>query len=1282
MDQAVDGAVVDFLLNPYVTARYVSLDIRGSSYEIVVQLVEVMIEEVTMDTIQIDAPTALHLSGLPSSQSSNYSNSSGTWYASGAVDGSSLYSYDAAHCSHTDQDLNPWWKIDLTSDHCIGKIAIRNPDHLEHDYRLRLQGAVVRAGLREAHLDNPTCGSPVTLYQALINDWIEFTCDSYRPARYVSVNIPRETWLSLAEVMVWPCELHPAALNLTDKPSSQSSTDGSFVADRALDSLPKEPYCSLTIFEMNPWWMVDLESSQCLGQIRVWSYTQGSNFQDAVVRAGLSDNYTENVVCGRQVQASSVFAEFTCDPPVLARYVSVDIPGIATLGLCEVTVATCDFNKEVDGVDFTVVVNPSLLGPTGDNDSVIAVYRVPEEITSNVSFGRQVSTGGSPGLPSGSGEIVDSSLGCAVRLLRLPEEGRLDRTGVFYAETTRNGLTTRIQAVILPKDESTVHIRPVVRTQTTSIGDSAVMEMQNASSPSEDYRWRRSGSDIIEPWNNLLSVSIPNVAKDDEGAYSCFVVNQENEQLHGIMRLIVRDCLPGHWGPPSCLKTCRRCYNGGVCDDESGACVCAPGFSGDNCEQAHGRNVFGKTADQRCPGSTDPHHEACRGRLFCLPDPYGCSCAAGYMGLDCMQECAEGTFGADCKQTCHCASGGTCSKDTGECSNGCEAPNFGSNCQCTTENGVLGLEVTSGDPHQPFVAWQPDACSSGYELTTRDECGNSVSQETILETTYHFITDLKFPLNYRVHFRPLYPGDVKGPEVTFSQTRKPTKAPTEVNSTSVTSTSLSFSWSKPPCGSRGGIITGYTYILTEVGPESVVVIQSVTSQESETIQGLSPLSEYSFQVAANTTAGAGPYSQAQVKMTLAAPPIDDTSSSLAVVGGSVAAAVIMIVMVISVVIVLHKRRSRRKNQPSGVKEDTSLPQINTFEADVTYQVPEPTVEPAPYMSLVDGVVAISSTKPAVQSPISNVGTTQPHPEQLTSQTSENAFVDDYETTLPSLGPYEYDYVDNVVKSSTHAASRESKFKSHPNPTTFQPGAAAYTSVDEGAEKSSTPSDLRNRKPKPPPKPQATDEDTYEVPDSAVYAQSVARKPMPEPHPIPSVSQPADEDVQEQLIQKLFSQLSVRVKELAKYIRKKEQAGQNGFPADFKTLPDGQLRPATVALKPQNKSKNRDADIVVYDHSRVVLEPLHNDPDSDYINACYIDGFLEKNRYIASQGPTESTVGDFWRMVWQMEVDKIIMLTNPVENGKVKCHQYWPDTAGFTQFLDIAVSIVTEDVFPD
>lgn len=42
-----------------------------------------------------------------------------------------------------------------------------------------------------------------------------------------------------------------------------------------------------------------------------------------------------------------------------------------------------------------------------------------------------------------------------------------------------------------------------------------------------------------------------------------------------------------------------------------------------------------------------------------------------------------------------------------------------------------------------------------------------------------------------------------------------------------------------------------------------------------------------------------------------------------------------------------------------------------------------------------------------------------------------------------------------------------------------------------------------------------------------------------------------------------------------------------------------------SLQAENRAKNRYTNILAYDHSRVKLSLVDDDPGSDYINACYI-----------------------------------------------------------------------------
>uniref|UniRef100_A0A672JLR1 Receptor-type tyrosine-protein phosphatase F n=1 Tax=Salarias fasciatus TaxID=181472 RepID=A0A672JLR1_SALFA len=133
---------------------------------------------------------------------------------------------------------------------------------------------------------------------------------------------------------------------------------------------------------------------------------------------------------------------------------------------------------------------------------------------------------------------------------------------------------------------------------------------------------------------------------------------------------------------------------------------------------------------------------------------------------------------------------------------------------------------------------------------------------------------------------------------------------------------------------------------------------------------------------------------------------------------------------------------------------------------------------------------------------------------------------------------------------------------------------------------------------------------------------------------------------------------IPVVDLADHIERLKANDGLRFSQEYESIDPGQQFTWENSNMEVNKPKNRYANVIAYDHSRVVLTSVDG-TSSDYINANYIDGYRKQNAYIATQGPLPETLSDFWRMVWEQRSNTIVMMTRLEEKSRVKCDQYWP-----------------------
>ncbi|KAJ8373768.1 hypothetical protein SKAU_G00043480 [Synaphobranchus kaupii] len=158
---------------------------------------------------------------------------------------------------------------------------------------------------------------------------------------------------------------------------------------------------------------------------------------------------------------------------------------------------------------------------------------------------------------------------------------------------------------------------------------------------------------------------------------------------------------------------------------------------------------------------------------------------------------------------------------------------------------------------------------------------------------------------------------------------------------------------------------------------------------------------------------------------------------------------------------------------------------------------------------------------------------------------------------------------------------------------------------------------------------------------------------------------------------------IKVSNFETYLTKLQADSNYLLSEEYEDLKDvGRNQPLDSALLPENRGKNRYNNILPYDSTRVKLSHVDDDPCADYINASYIPGNNFRREYIATQGPLPGTKDDFWKMVWEQNVHNIVMVTQCLEKGRVKCDHYWPFDQDPLYYGDLIVQMLSESELPE
>ncbi|XP_071811276.1 uncharacterized protein [Apostichopus japonicus] len=1095
--------------------------------------------------------------------------------------------------------------------------------------------------------------------------------------------------------------------------------------------------------------------------------------------------------------------------------------------LCALDTGVCGNNQCKDGwrgTNCQYESNPQYVAvvrspvATTTNPTTIEVYTGGSQ-TANVTFDKAVLLPGGADSPGymftlNSPRVPDeamTNINSEPATLTLPTTMETAaRTGIYTITVTEDESPAVAWRVLVTNENAT--IKALEYSTGASMGDNVTV-MVESSVATARLRWRRDG--VPNPDGSTGSSCVGKTSCGDDSALKSVVFEsqesgQYNNQVHAIMNVIVRECPENMWSPPDCTNTCEPCINGGVCSDLTGLCLCPPGFSGNNCENIHGRNVFGQNAEYKCDDSGDDHADGCQGAIICYPDPLGCFCPAGYKGLNCTEECETGTFGANCKQECHCADNALCALDTGVCGNNqCKDGWRGTNCQyesnpqyvavvrspvATTTNPTT-IEVYTGGSQTANVTFDKavllpgGADSPGYMFTLNsprvpDEAMTNINSEpatltlpTTMETAARTgiytitVTEDESPA---VAWRVL----VTNENATIKTLEYSTGASMGDSVTVMVESSVDTAmlrWrrdgARNPDGSTGSSCVG----KTSCGDASA--LKSVVFESHET-------SEYKKQVHAimNVIVRECPEN-------MWSPP-DCTNTCEPCINGGVCSDLTGLCLCPpgfsgNNCENIHGRNVFGQNAeykcddsgddhadgcqgaiicypdplgcfcPAGYKglncteecetgkfganckqechcADNTLCALDTGvcgnnQCEDGWRGTNCQYGPCPagyYGNFCNLTCSCSGGEDACSEVEANcangcavpwtgiacnqdngagniiltyVRVNSGQAAKVTCTVMRNPLVAQSDLVLSPIGTlltadedarsYNQTKVVEItletamqVTCSVSGTELTETISLMPNDTSASPVTDGTTgATGSGATPASPVSRFKNRS-----VPLLTfiavplsvimfilvflvlcgcwirclcrqKSRSYHLTPSELISSRFVTNPRYNPHETDSNSSEGEPEEYADIDDKL-----IRISDLVIYVKQKKQNRKDNFFTEFKTLPKNQLYPCTVAGKPENKSKNRYLNILPYDNSRVMLKQVIDGPHSDYINASYIDGYKAPKKFIATQGPNEASLVDFWQMVWQENVATIVMLTSLIDGKKKVCLKYWPD----------------------